>query len=249
VHANASSSSQWRALMQACSASFHVLAADSFGAGRTPAWQGAHALSLRDEVALLEPVFARAGDPFSLVAHSYGAAVALVAAVSQPNRIRSLALYEPTLFAVVDAESPPPNEADGIRDTVKDAAASLEAGDREGAARRFIDFWMEDGAWDGMPDTRKAPILASIAQIRNWGHALFSEPIGLAEFSRLNIPVLYMMGKDSPASARAVARLLTHALPQVQVVEFQGVGHMGPITHPDIINGAVLDFLKRTYPA
>ena len=36
VHANASSSGQWRALMESLAPKFHVLAADSYGAGKSP---------------------------------------------------------------------------------------------------------------------------------------------------------------------------------------------------------------------
>ena len=127
LHSNASSSSQWRALMETLAPKFHVLAADSYGAGKSPKWPTDRPVWLQDEVALLEPVFARAGDPFSLVAHSYGAAVALVAAASQPHRVRALAVYEPTLFSLLDAESPPPNDADGIRSAVAGAGAALDA--------------------------------------------------------------------------------------------------------------------------
>ena len=44
-----------------------------------------------------------------LVGHSYGAAVALIAALACPERVRALVLYEPTLFSLVDADAPPPN--------------------------------------------------------------------------------------------------------------------------------------------
>ena len=81
LHANASTSSQWRGLMDSLAPRFHVLAADSFGAGRSPAWPSDRQVSLRDEVELLQPVFDRAGERFTLVAHSYGAAIALIAAL------------------------------------------------------------------------------------------------------------------------------------------------------------------------
>jgi pimeloyl-ACP methyl ester carboxylesterase len=248
LHANASSSSQWRALMETLAPKFHVLAADSYGAGNSPAWPTDRPVSLGDEVALLEPVFARAGDPFALVAHSYGAAVALIAALSQPNRVRALALYEPTLFALIDAESPPPNDADGIRSAVAGASAALDAGDPTGAAECFIDFWMGKGAWGHTPEPRRGPIVASMANIRGWGTALFEDPTPLRMFSRLDVPVLYMVGKDSPASSRGVARLLAPTLPQVQLVEFDGLGHMGPVTHPQAVNEVISRFLVSQLP-
>jgi pimeloyl-ACP methyl ester carboxylesterase len=231
--------------METLAGKFHVLAADSFGAGQSPAWPADRRLSLGDEVALLEPVFARAGDPHVLVGHSYGAAVALIAAVAQPHRVRALAVYEPVLFSLLDAESPPPNEADGIRAALAGAAAALDAGNPSGAAECFIDFWMGRGTWARMPDSRKGPIAASITNIGQWAAALLDEPTPLAAFSTLKIPVLFMMGRESPASSRGVARLLTSVLPQLEVVEFKGVGHMGPITHPEVVNDAIARFLER----
>ncbi len=245
LHANASTSSQWRTLMELLAPKFHVLAADSFGAGKSPAWPVDRPVALRDEVELLQPVFARAGDPFVLVAHSYGAAVALIAAVSQPQRVRAMALYEPTLFALLDAQSAPPNDADGIRAAVAASSAALDAADLDRAAECFIDYWMGHGAWARMPDARKAPIAASVVNVRGWARALMTEPTPLAAFAQLNVPVLYMMGKDSPASSRGVGRLLTRSLPQVQVVEFDGIGHMGPVTHPEVVSEAIARFLER----
>jgi len=246
LHANASSSGQWRALSDLLAPRYHVLAADSYGAGKSPPWPADRPVLLRDEAALLEPVFARAGEPFTVVAHSYGAAVALVAAVEQPRRIRALAVYEPVLFSLLDAASPPPNDADGIRAAVAGSVAALGAGDPAGAARCFIDFWMGKGAFDGMPGSRQGPIVASIASVGGWGHALLAEPTPLAAFSRLDVPVLFMMGTESPPSSRGVARLLTRALPRVEVVEFERLGHMGPVTHPEVVNEAVSRFLERT---
>ena len=70
------------------------------------------------------------------------------------------------------------------------------------------------------------------------------EPTPLSAFSTLQIPVLLMTGGDSPPPSRGVARLLGSALPQVELVELKGVGHMGPITHPEIVNDVIARFLK-----
>ena len=66
---------------------FRVLAPDSYDAGKSPQWPSDRIIRLRDEVALIEPVLARAGSPLLLVGHSYGAAVALIAALANPGRI------------------------------------------------------------------------------------------------------------------------------------------------------------------
>jgi pimeloyl-ACP methyl ester carboxylesterase len=224
---------------------FHVLAPDSYGSGKSPEWPSDRVISLRDEVALIEPVLTRAGAPLALVGHSYGAAVALIAALANPGRVRAMALYEPTLFALLDAEAPPPNEADGIRNAVADASVALDAGNQDAAVERFIDYWMGTGSWKQIAAERKPPIAASVANVRRWAHALFTEPTPLTAFRSFDVPVLYMVGQRSTPSARGVARLLTTALPRVELLEFDDLGHMGPITHPRPVNEAIMRFLER----
>ena len=181
-------------------------------------------------MALLEPVFAAAGEPFFLVGHSYGAAVALMAALARPERIRAIALYEPTLFALLDEEAPGQEAANGIRFAAADAAAAIDAGDHAAAAQRFIDYWMGPGSWSSMPEPRQAPIAASMVNVAGWARALFSEPTPLRAFRALDLPVLYMVGGQSPASARGVARLIDRLAGQghghgVRRARAHGAGH------------------------
>ena len=245
VHSNASSSGQWRALMELLAPRFHVLAADTYGAGKSPPWPQDRNLALRDEVALLAPVFARAGDRLSLVGHSYGGGIALIGALVHRDRLRAMALYEPTLFALVEQESPSPNDVDGIRAAVTASLAALEAGDQAAAARCFIDFWMEAGSFDRMPERLRAATAESVRNIQGWKDALFDEPTPLQAFAALEVPVLLMVGSASPLSSRAVAQRLAGVLPRVELVELDGLGHMGPITHPQKVNDLIRRFLER----
>jgi pimeloyl-ACP methyl ester carboxylesterase len=244
LHANASSSGQWRALMDTLAPKFHVLAADSYGAGKSPPWPTAGTIRLRDEVALLEPVFARAGNSFSLIGHSYGGGIALIAAMIHRPRLHAMALYEPTLFALVEQESSSPNDVDGIRNVVADSVAALERGDAAQAARYFIDFWMGERSFEQMPERVRAATAESVKNIQGWKDALFDEPTPLDAFAELDVPVLLMLGKRSPLSSRAVAQRLARVLPKAEVVELDGLGHMGPVTHPDAVNSLIGRFLE-----
>jgi pimeloyl-ACP methyl ester carboxylesterase len=245
LHSNASSSSQWRPLMDLLAPRFRVIAADSYGAGRSPPWPAGRAVTLHDEVALLEPAFARAGDSFILAGHSYGGAVALIAALAYRKRLRALVLYEPSLFALIDRISPPPNDADGIKGAVQRAVAALAEGDEDAAARHFIDFWMGEGAWAATAEARKPAIAAAVRNVQGWADALMLEKTPLEAFAALDVPVLYLKGSKSPASAHGVARVLAPVLPRVELVELDGVGHMAPITHPDVVNRVIAGFLDR----
>jgi pimeloyl-ACP methyl ester carboxylesterase len=243
LHANASSSAQWRGLIELLAPRFRVFAPDLYDCGG-PCWPSERVIALSDEAAFIEPVLRQAGAPLTLVGHSYGAALALVIAAANPGRVKAVAVYEPTLFSLLDAEKPAPNDADGIREAVHDAGMSLDEGYPEVAAERFIDYWMGDGGYRRMPESTRRVVAASMTNVRRWAHALFTEPTPLEAFAKLDVPVLYMTGSRSPASARGVARLLTKALPRVQHVEFPELGHMAPVTHPERVNEVIREYLE-----
>lgn len=243
LHANASHSGQWRALSERLSGRFRVVAVDCYGAGKTPDWHSDRVIQLGDEVALLEPVLAGASRPAYLVGHSYGAAIALKAALTHPGRFAGLALYEPTLFALMDRIRP--HEVDGIRHMAATAGALLDRGDAEGAASCFIDFWTGAGSWNALPAERRPDMIEAVRNIRRWAHALFTEPATLAELRALTMPVLYMTGSRSPHSSLSVAELLLRTLPNVRGVEFTSLGHMAPVMDPEPVNTEIDRFLQK----
>ena len=177
IHSNASTSSQWRALMERLSSSYRVFAPDSLGAGKSPVWPVDGVVTLHDEVALLESVFAAAGDPFFLVGHSYGAAIALLAPLARPDRIRAIALYEATLFALLEEEAPGQEAANGIRSAAADAAAAIDARDHAAAAQRFIEYWMGPGTWSRLPEARQTPIAISMNNVHEQRRRLGQGPV------------------------------------------------------------------------
>jgi pimeloyl-ACP methyl ester carboxylesterase len=106
IHSSASSSGQWRTLMERLADRFRVIAVDLYGSGKTAAWPQGQPMHLDDEVALLSSVFRAAGDRFHLIGHSFGGAIALKAALANRDRVLSLVLYEPVLFSVLIADAP-----------------------------------------------------------------------------------------------------------------------------------------------
>ena len=105
-------SGQWRPLMERLSSVFRVIAVDTLGAGKSPDWPADRVVTLSDEAAFLEPAFARAGDPFAIVGHSYGGAVALIAALANQGRVSRMVVYEPTLILTTERGIAWPGEAE-----------------------------------------------------------------------------------------------------------------------------------------
>ncbi len=193
----------------------------------------------------MENLILDAPDKPVLVGHSYSAAVALMAALRYPQKVRALALYEPTLFALEDTAVPSPNGVEGIRHAVELAGQALDSSDSDTAARHFFDFWMGPGSWAATPAERKPAIEGSVSKVRRWGHALMTEPNPLAEFAVLTMPVLYLMGGRSPESAQAVARRLVPILQRETVQTLEGLGQMAPVTHAETVNAVIAEFFRE----
>jgi len=246
LHSNASSSGQWRSLMELLAPRFRVLAPDQLGAGRSPPWppgKGSGDGRLDDEVALLAPVLDRIPGRFHLVGHSYGGALAMRLALSQPGRVLSLVMFEPTLFALLEQQQPGGAAAAGIARAAGAAAQAVALGDLDSAGRVFIDYWMGDGTWQAMPAERRSSTADAMRPIGTWAQALFAETARLNDIARLPMPVMLMGGSRSQASAREVLRLLRQALPQARAVTLPDVGHMGPVTHAEAVNREIEAFL------
>ena len=239
IHASASSSAQWRPLTASLSSRYRTLAVDLYGSGRSPNWPGNRPLTLADEVALLEPVFAGAGQRVHLIGHSYGGAVALKMALTHPEWLASVIVFEPVLFSLLLAEDPDQPAAREIRAVRDETTAAVDRGDLAAAGARFIDYWMGADAWAAMPDARRDTVAGLMRCVKGQWHAAFEEATPLHAFAELDVPVLCLVGANSPASSRSVARLLVKTLPRVTEVELEDVGHMGPVTHPDRVNALI----------
>lgn len=244
IHSSASSSGQWRALTERLADRFRVIAVDLYGSGKTGAWPQDQPMHLDDEVALLRSVFRAAGDRFHLIGHSFGGAIALKAALADRDRLLSLTLYEPVLFSVLMADAPESAAAREILAVRDDTIRLVDEGNFYISAQRFVDYWMGDGTWAATPESRRPVLAAAMRAVKSEWYALLHESTPLSAFAAVHVPTLFLTGSKSKAPALAIARLLTAVLPRVRAKEIEGVGHMGPVTHPDTVNPLIERFLE-----
>ena len=243
LHSSGSSGRQWQSLMEQLAGRMQSIAVDLHGHGGTGDWPHERTLTLDDEVALLAPLLDRHG-PVHLVGHSYGGAVALKAATRHPDRVLSVASYEPVLFRLLLDYHP----RDATSLDVLRAAASIRNAIRRGAladaAERFIDYWSGAGTWSSLPTVQQAVIAARMPAVFRHFDALFADGLKRADLGRLSIPVLCLTGTRTRPVMRRIGELLALAMPQAMHRRVPEAGHMGPLTHAAEVNAQLGAFLN-----
>jgi len=243
IHSFSSSSAQYQGLMQRLAPRFRVVAADLYGHGRTPSWLGERRFTLADEAAPLEALLPDE-TPVHLVGHSYGAAVALRIAGANRARVRSMILYEPTMWGTLShlcPNDPATLEIEAVRD---ETIQLIDGGRFEAATERFIDYWAGPGSWAAVPGERRPRLVTSVRSLRAAWTATFVERWSAAALRALDTPCLLISGTRTTAAARRAIGLLRDTLPDATVVEFDGLGHLGPITHSERVDAAIDAFLS-----
>ncbi|MFN0299862.1 MAG: alpha/beta fold hydrolase [Burkholderiales bacterium] len=242
IHSFASSSSQYRGLMQRLAPYFRVVAADLFGHGKNPMWSGTGQFTLADEAAPFEALLP-GHMPVHLVGHSYGAAVALRIAGANRGRIRSMTLYEPAIWGTLSnlcPGDPATLEIEAVRD---ETMHLIDRGRFEAATERFIDYWAGPGTWARTTNERRPKIVTTVCSLQAVWIATFAERWLAASLGALDTPCLLLSGTHSTAAGRRAFSVLRDALPAAAVVEFDGLSHLGPITHPERVDSAIEAFL------
>ncbi len=239
LHSSQSNTSQWRALIQLLQADYDIIGIDLLGYGKAPRAEveQIEAFRFSDEVPrIVAGVKSLVGDkPVTLIGHSYGGALALKLALEQLLKVIAVAVYEPVAFHILEANEPARQEIEAI-------AVQMDAKDPVKSTEKFVDYWNQPGFFAALPDKVQQLMASQAEKVAMDFAALMGEPHKLVDYRRLTTPVLLLTGSKTQQSAKRVAEQLQHMLPEVEVKQLD-CGHMGPLTHPHLINPELQAFL------
>lgn len=235
VHGTTADHHRWAPVLPALAKHFTVYACDRRGRGASgdgPVY--AIEREFEDVAAVVDGI----GGPVDLLGHSYGALCSLEAAVLSPN-LRRLVLYEPPIPAGM------PITPEGVIDRLQ---ALLDAGDNDGVVTTFmrevprvppeqLDRMRTLPAW-------RARVEAA-ATIPRELRAHDKYTFAPSKFEGLEVPVLLLLGGDSPPFFRAALERVQAAVPSARLVVLPGQQHVAIDTAPDLFAREVIDFSSR----
>jgi len=151
LHCSGAGTSQWRPLAEVLGGGYELLTPEHFGCEGTGPWTGEHAFTLADEAARSIALIDRCEEKLHLVGHSYGGGVALNVAISRPDKIASMVLYEPSAFHLLrQMGSGGVSAYEEIGSVARRTSHGVVTGDYRGAIADAVDYWNGAGTWDAM---------------------------------------------------------------------------------------------------
>ncbi|TDD98210.1 alpha/beta fold hydrolase [Jiangella asiatica] len=192
-----------------------------------------------DVAAVVAAAAASAGTQVDLLGHSFGGEVACGAALSRSRHVRRLVLYEGWPAPRAEHRRLPD-------DVLRRVEGLLASGRPEDALRAFFRdmVLLSDDEVDTVAAGPTWPLRVAAAhtvprEVRAFASHIFDP----AEAARLTMPVLLIVGGESPEAIRCDPDVVAAALPDATVRVLDGQGHMAHIADPAALAATVVTFL------
>ncbi|HBG05636.1 MAG: hypothetical protein A2075_18405 [Geobacteraceae bacterium GWC2_58_44] len=247
LHCTLSSKNQWRALCSMLEGEFRVIAVDLYGYGETALPVKKDRFTLLDEVELVQSLLDEIllpDEPIHLVGHSYGGAVALRFCHRFPGRVKTLTLFEPVAFHLLERGDP---GLEPVLAMMQELGRLMAAGLREEAAATFLDYWNGAGSFGNFPPRVQKEFALRTEKLALDFSALTRTQLTLDDYRQLRLPVTLIAGRSSRLPALRVSHKLSETLPDCRL-HLVDTGHMGPVTDPELVNPIIRSALSQAIP-
>lgn len=241
LHCALAHSGAWRGVASTLSARLSMLAPDMPGHGKSADWD--QRCDLHDQITKISLDCLGSGG--HVIGHSFGAMIALRLAIEAPEKVHSLTLIEPVLFA---AAKPEPSIFEQYVQKAAVFDAAMQRGDWAASAEAFAAVWGGGSDWGTLPVKGKDDLASRMHFIRETEPCLFDDSanlLGAGRCERVSCPTLLIRGADTEPVIGAIHRTLAKRINAATDVVIPNAGHMVPLTHSELVAEHIVENLDR----
>ena len=231
----AAGASIWRPIAAVLQDRFRTAAVNPAGYGDTQPHP--MPMTIRDEAAAVAAVIRaelseEGGRRAHVVGHSYGGTIALVLALSWPERIGRLTLLEPAPYPLL-REAEETAFADEISGRNRRFIDAVRRGGVDAEAmEQYLDFFNDrPGFWREMGADARARMLALPERLADNLDAVEQLEMRPADLAAIDLPVTVIRGGATDKLHARLAELVADAIPGAALTDLPGAGHMMTLTH------------------
>ncbi|MFP5320837.1 MAG: alpha/beta fold hydrolase [Acidimicrobiia bacterium] len=231
VHGSWTDADSWVFVTPALEERYHVVSYDRRGHTRSERGS-APAGRRRDEDDLAALIADLGAGPVHLVGNSYGASIVLGLTARRPDLLRSVAVHEPPLVALLAGT----DDAAEVRALTESITDELVHGSVEHGVARFVEeVALGPGAWALLPEEVRAANVANVDTFLDMLAAPGWDAIDVEALSRVDVPIVLTDGDQTVPWLRGISQRLGDAVPSLRRRTLPGVGHVPHLTHPDVL--------------
>ena len=183
LHSTVLGNRQWRRLVDLLKDQYCLIAPNLIGYGCTAKWSGDKLQTLKDQAEVVRQFIPNDDEKISLVGHSFGGSVAMMAAKIFSRNIDNLILIEPNPNYLLRDLGRQADfaEISAIRDCIK---INAKKNTWHIAAEIFTNYFNSDGAWEAMDDSKKEIIINALKPNFHEWDAVMNESTSIEEWKK-----------------------------------------------------------------
>lgn len=219
----------WRGIHANMQTQYRCVSTSLCGYGKTAETRNFADADMEHQLHVVRAIAERIGAPVHLVGHSFGATVALAAAIGGAVEVRSIATFEANPITLL-THLGQRELLDSALQLISELEAAHVDGDRD-AARLVIDYWGGEGSFDEMPEMVKDYCRkTTYNNILDWQTVLTFKTLR-GDYAKLDVPVLLVRGEFANPVMQAITSGLEVCLPNARTAVVKGASHFLISTH------------------
>jgi len=116
--------------------------------------------------------------------------------------------------------------------------------DKRGVVDVFMEY-IDPAAWAIVPESRRAKYRDNYAALLREAQAATAQTVSAEDLRSIKVRCVILTGSTSHATLRTIARTLAAGIPDSELVEIEGSGHLIYLDKPDAFAEAVLRFARE----